>query len=149
MMQKLEQNSHACIPLISDLQMLFRSVADPGCVSRIPDPNVFHPGSRITDPNSFHLGSRIRIKEFKYVNPKKWFLSSGKYDLGSTLIFCPSRIPAPRSRSQKGTGSRIPDPDPQDSYFACLPGCGFPTGAAQSRGGLGGRSNGCSTHRKS
>jgi hypothetical protein len=23
------------------------SVADPGCLSRIPDPNFFHPGSRI------------------------------------------------------------------------------------------------------
>ncbi len=30
------------------------SVADPGCLSRIPDPTFFH------------LGSRIRIKEFKY-----------------------------------------------------------------------------------
>jgi hypothetical protein len=38
--------------------------------------------------------SRIRIKEFKYFNPKKWFLSSRKYDgLG-----CSFRV-------------RIPDPD--------------------------------------
>jgi hypothetical protein len=35
------------------------SVADPGCLSRIPDLTFFHPGSR------------IRIKEFKYFNPKK------------------------------------------------------------------------------
>jgi hypothetical protein len=35
------------------------SVADTGCLSQIPDPNFFHPGSR------------IRIKEFKYFNPKK------------------------------------------------------------------------------
>jgi hypothetical protein len=35
------------------------SVADPGCLSRIPDPTFFHPGSR------------IRIKDFKYFNPKK------------------------------------------------------------------------------
>jgi hypothetical protein len=35
------------------------SVADQGCLSRIPDPNFFHPGSRIC------------IKEFKYFNPKK------------------------------------------------------------------------------
>ncbi len=34
------------------------SVADPGCLSRIPDPNFFHPESR------------IRIKEFQYFNPK-------------------------------------------------------------------------------
>ncbi len=38
--------------------------------------------------------SRIRIKEFKYFNPKKWFLSSRKYDPGFS-----SRI-------------RIPDPEP-------------------------------------
>jgi len=37
----------------------FPSVADPGCLSRIPDPTFFHPGSRIL------------IKEFKYFNPKK------------------------------------------------------------------------------
>ncbi len=30
--------------------------------------------SRILDPNCFHPGSRIRIKEFKNLNPKKWFL---------------------------------------------------------------------------
>jgi hypothetical protein len=34
------------------------SVADPGCLPRIPDPTFFHPGSR------------IRIKEIKYFNPK-------------------------------------------------------------------------------
>jgi hypothetical protein len=34
------------------------SVADPGCLSRIPDTNCLHPGSRI-------------LKEFKYFNPKK------------------------------------------------------------------------------
>jgi hypothetical protein len=34
-------------------------IADPGCLSRTPDPNFYHPGSR------------IRIKEFKYFKPKK------------------------------------------------------------------------------
>ncbi len=38
------------------------SVADPGCLSRIPDPTFFHPGSRIPDPNCLHPGSRILIK---------------------------------------------------------------------------------------
>ncbi len=38
--------------------------------------------SRIPDPNCFHPGSWICIKEFKYYNPKKWFLSSRKYDPG-------------------------------------------------------------------
>jgi hypothetical protein len=50
---------------------------------------VSMPGS-----NCLHAGSRIRIKEFKHFNPKKWFLSSRKYDPG-----CSSRI-------------RITDPDP-------------------------------------
>jgi hypothetical protein len=40
------------------------SVADPGCLSRIPDPTFSHPGSELSP-------SRIRIKEFKYFNPKK------------------------------------------------------------------------------
>jgi hypothetical protein len=69
----------------------------------------------IPDPNCLRPGSRIRIKEFKYFNLKKWFLSSRKYDPG-----CSSRIPVPDadllpipdhgSRGQKGTGSWIPDP---------------------------------------
>ncbi len=41
----------------------------------------------IPDPNFFHPGSQICIKEFKHFNPKKWFLSSQKYDPG-----CLSRI---------------------------------------------------------
>ncbi len=69
--------------------------------------------------------SRIRIKEFKYFNPKKLFLSSRKSDPG-----CSSRIqildpdpdflpiPDPGSRGQKGTESQIPDPDPQQFFFA-------------------------------
>jgi hypothetical protein len=66
-----------------------RTINDPGCLSDT--------GSRI----------RISIKEFEYFNPKKWFLSTQKYDPG-----CPSDpdflpIPDPGSRGQKGTGSRI------------------------------------------
>jgi hypothetical protein len=75
----------------------------------IPDPgsDFFHPGSRIRI-----FPSRIRIKEFKYFNPKKGFLSSRKYDPGCSsririLTFYPSRIPDPGSRVQKGNGSRI------------------------------------------
>jgi hypothetical protein len=88
------------------------SVADPGCLSRIPH-------FSIPEPNCLHPGSQIRIKEFKYFNlkkPKKWFPSSRKYDPG-----CSSQIPDPdadflpildpESRGQKGTGSRIPDLD--------------------------------------
>ncbi len=66
------------------------------------------------DPNFLHAGSRICIREFKYFNLKKWFLSSRKYDSG-----CLSRIRIPDpdpdflvlthsgSRGQKVTGSRI------------------------------------------
>jgi hypothetical protein len=42
------------------------SVADPRCLS---GSEFFQ--SRIPDPIFFHPGSRIRIKEFKYINPKK------------------------------------------------------------------------------
>jgi hypothetical protein len=67
---------------------------------------------RIPDPPFFPPGFRIRIEEFKYFNPNKWFLSSRKYVAG-----CSSRIPDPDpyffpipdpgSMGQKGTGSRI------------------------------------------
>jgi hypothetical protein len=58
----------------------------------IPDPNFFYPGYEF-----FHPGSRVGIKEFEYFSPKKWFLSSRKYDPGCSsririLIFGPSRI---------------------------------------------------------
>ncbi len=53
------------------LMKVENSVADPGCLARIPDPTFFHPGSPISDPNCLHPGSRILIKEFKYFNPKK------------------------------------------------------------------------------
>ncbi len=87
------------------------SVADPGCLSRIPDPTFFHPGSELSP-------SRILIKEFKYFNPqkskKKWFLSSKKYDPGcSSRIpdpdadFLPSRIPDPGVKKVPNPGSRI------------------------------------------
>jgi hypothetical protein len=42
---------------LSCLYDLLISVADPGCLSRIPDPTFFHPGSERSP-------SRIRIKEF-------------------------------------------------------------------------------------
>jgi hypothetical protein len=75
------------------------------------------PGSRIglfslPDPKIFHPGFRIRIKEFKYFNPKKWFLSSRVVHSGSRiriLTFYPSRIPdlgvkkAPDTRSASVT----------------------------------------------
>jgi hypothetical protein len=38
---------------------------------QIPDPTFFHPGSRKRTVSIPEPGSRIRIKEFKYFNPKK------------------------------------------------------------------------------
>jgi hypothetical protein len=77
-----------------------------------------YPGSRIRlfsipDPRSefFHPGSRIRIKEFKYFNPK-WFLTSRKYDPSCSsririLTFYLSRIPDPGAQKAPDPGSRI------------------------------------------
>jgi hypothetical protein len=61
------------------------SVADPGCLSRIPDPNCLHPGSA-----SKNLS----------ILTQKWFLSSRKYDPG-----CSFRIP-----DQDADFLPIPDP---------------------------------------
>jgi hypothetical protein len=44
-------------------------------------------------------------------------LGSGIRDPGSGKK--PFRIPDPGSRGQKGTGSRIPDPDPQNCFLEC------------------------------
>jgi hypothetical protein len=81
------------------------SVVDPGCLFRILDPNF-----SIPDPGSKRSRIRIRLKEFKYFNPKI-FSSFRKYDLG-----CPLRnsdldldffpISDPGSRGQKSTGFR-------------------------------------------
>ncbi len=85
----------------------FNRVADPGCLSRIPDPTFSHPGSRIRI--FFYPGSTSKNLSILI---KKLFLSSRKYDPSCSsrmriLIFYPSRIPGPGSRGQKGTGSRI------------------------------------------
>jgi hypothetical protein len=60
------------------------------------DPTLFHPGSEF-------FPSRIRIKKFKYINPKKWFLSSRKHYPG-----CSSRIRFP-DRNMTFYLSRISD----------------------------------------
>ncbi len=70
-------------------------VADPERLSRILDPNFFHPGSQ------------IRIKKSKYFNPKNGFYALGNMirvveQPGSGSWFLP--IPDP---GKKGTGSRI------------------------------------------
>jgi hypothetical protein len=77
------------------------SVADPGCLSRIPDPTFFHPGSRIRTvsiPDPGTASKNLSILTPK--KPKKWVLSSRKYDPG-----CSSRIPDPDAGVKKA-----PDP---------------------------------------
>jgi hypothetical protein len=49
------------------------NVADPGCLSRILDPNFFHPGSRIQGQKDSGSRIRILIKEFNYFNAKNCF----------------------------------------------------------------------------
>jgi hypothetical protein len=59
-----------------------------------------YPGSRIQGQKDSGSRIPIRIKEFKYFEPKKLFLSSWKYDPGCSsrigiLIFYPTRAPDP------------------------------------------------------
>ncbi len=61
-------------------------------------------------PGSDFFPSRILIKKFKYFNPKKWLLSSMKYDPGCSsririLTFYPSRIPDPGVKKAPDAGS--------------------------------------------
>jgi hypothetical protein len=84
-----------------------------GSAMFIPDPWSRIRLFVIPDPNCFHPGSRIRIKKFKYFNPKKWGLNSGNMirvvhpGSGSWLFIHPV------SRIQGSKRHRIPDPDPQ------------------------------------
>jgi hypothetical protein len=58
-------------------------------------------------------GSRIRIKEFKYFYPK---IVSKLSEIWSGSLFIPldtDFLPIPDPGVKKGTGSRIPDPEPQ------------------------------------
>jgi hypothetical protein len=131
----LKKPSHATVPLkLSLIPKIFTSfffifsgsVADPGCLSRIPDPTFFHPGSRIRTVSIPDPGSSS--KNLSILTPKKakkWFLSSKKYDPGySSRIpdpdadFLPSRIPDPGVKKAPNSGSRIPDPDPQHCFPA-------------------------------
>jgi hypothetical protein len=100
------------IPYFSQLICHKTSVADTECLSWIPDPTFFHPGSRIPDPNCLHPGSRIRIKEFKYFNPKNGF-----YTLESMI-----RVVHPGSRIRMLTfyPSRIPDPGSKTDPQHCI-----------------------------
>ncbi len=89
------------------------SVADPGCLSRIPDPTFFHPGSelspsRIPDPRSSTKNLCILTPK----KAKKWFLSSKNM---MWVVHPGSRIRMltfshPGSRIQGSKRHPIPDP---------------------------------------
>ncbi len=156
------------MPFPQRVQLLFRSLrpskfgdeissfADPGCLSRILDPGSEFFPSRFPDPGSkfffildpwsqiciFSIpdpGSRMHIKEFKCFNPKKWFLSSQKYDPSFTSRiripnldpdFLPipdpnlgSQIPNPGIKKAPDSWFRIPDPDSQHWRFWVCSGC--------------------------
>ncbi len=124
-------------------------IPDPGSWIRIfsiPDPGfwiliffILDPWSRIQIYFIRGPGSRIRIKEFKYFNPKKWFLSSQKYDPSfPSRIWIPdpdpdflpipdpdpvSQIPNPGIKKAPEPWSRIPDPDSQHCKFWLCSGC--------------------------
>ncbi len=71
------------------------SVADPGWLSRIPDPTFFHPGSQ------------IHIQEFKYFNPN----NSRNYDpVCSFRIRILFFFTHPRSRISDPGVKKAPDP---------------------------------------
>ncbi len=61
------------------MNFLFTSAADPGCLSRISNPNFFRPGSEFFPARIrffFHPGSLIRIKKeskYRYFNPENCF----------------------------------------------------------------------------
>jgi hypothetical protein len=91
--------------------LVVTSVADPGCLSRIPDPGSDFFPSWIPDPGFELSPSRIpdpgsSSKNLSILTPKKakkWFLSSKNYDPG-----CSSRISDPDADFLP---SRIPDPE--------------------------------------
>jgi hypothetical protein len=92
----------ASLILVMQKRRRKRQCCRSGCLSRIPDPNFFH------------QGSPIRIKEFKYFNPKIGFQALGNMILvvhsgsGSrirVLTFYPSRIQDPRVKKAPDPGS--------------------------------------------
>jgi hypothetical protein len=100
--------------------LIFLRIPDTG--SRIRLFSITDHGFRISNPGSELSPSWIPdpSKNSSIFNPKKtkkWYLSSKNMirvvHPGSRirmLTFYPSRIPDPRSRGQKGTVSRLPDP---------------------------------------
>ncbi len=99
---------HNVAHLSNEKKTISGSVAHPGCSSRIPDPNFFHPWIRIRifpipDPGS-------ASKNVSILNPKKLFPSPRKYDPGCSprirnLISYPFRITDPGVKKAPNPGS--------------------------------------------
>ncbi len=90
-------------------------VAHPGYLSRIF--SIPAPGSKKI-PGSASKNLTILTQKMVSKLSEIW---SGMFVTDPDLIFLP--IPDPRSRSQKGTGSRIRDPDPQHCLLSALYQC--------------------------
>jgi len=73
----------------------------------IPDPKLFRPGSQIQGEKDSWI--HIRIKEFKYFNPKKCHSALKNMGLGSE-IRDPEKTLS-ESRIQGSKRLRIPDPE--------------------------------------
>jgi hypothetical protein len=113
------------------------SVADPGCLFRIPDPNFFP--SRIQTQqqkrevkknvcHTFFCSHKFHKIEnyfsFEVLKKKIWANFQRIIELFTQKIVTKlSKIWLwdPGSRGQKGTGSWIPDPDPQHRSWGLLP----------------------------
>jgi hypothetical protein len=120
------------------------SVADPGCLSRIPDPDFYpsripDPGSRIPDPktatkergekkldvNPFSVATKfnkiVNYFSFEVLNKKIWANFQRIIELFikkivKKLFKIWSWDPGSRIQGSKRHRSRIPDPDPQHCH---------------------------------
>ncbi len=124
------------------------SVVDPGCLSRIPDPDLYP--SRIPDPRSKNSNKREGWKQIychtifcshkfhkiqdlftpKIVNklPKIWVRDPGsETGIQKNLFRIPDpgikKAPDPGSRDQKGTGSRIRICNTGKNWLKIVKGC--------------------------
>ncbi len=103
--RKVSRNTTSRIPVLRIRDpLLLCSVADPGCLSRIPDPNLFHPGSQIRIfPSRIHTKKSLNI-----LTQKIGF----KLSFGNMI-----RVVHPGSRIQGSKRHRIPDPNPQHCFY--------------------------------
>jgi hypothetical protein len=110
---KLSPSGMYRVPVSQTVSIFFHILQCCGSGMFIPDPTFFHPSSRIRsvsipDPGSSSKNLSILTPK----KPKKWFLSSKKFDPGCSsririLFYYPSRIPHPGVKKAPDPGSRI------------------------------------------